>query len=54
MTTSQKKEAMVLLAIRVPRSLLKRLEKLARDASRRSGVSIKLGTIARKVLQEHA
>jgi hypothetical protein len=54
MTTAAKKEAMVFIGVRVPRSLLRRLERLAKAASRRAGVNVKVGTIARKVLEDHA
>lgn len=52
---ADKKEApMDQLNVRVPSDFLKGLEKKAESMSRKSGVRVSVGTLARKILLENA
>jgi hypothetical protein len=47
-----KRERMVILGLRIPRSLLNRLERRAKKESERSG-TVNVSAVARALLQEH-
>jgi hypothetical protein len=54
-TTTKKKEPMIILGLRVPRSLFERLEKRAIKESARSGTgNANVSAVARALLHEHA
>ena len=45
---------MAYLGLRVPKSLLAKLERLARRQSERTGMTVNVSAVARSLLQEHA
>ena len=54
-TTNKKKEPMIILGLRIPRSLFDRLEKRALKESERSGTgTANVSAVARALLHEHA
>ena len=53
-TKKPKKEAMGLVGVRVPMSVLQRLEKRAAEMSRKTRINVTVGALVRSILEEHA
>ena len=53
MTTTKKKEPMIHLGLRIPRSIFNRLARRARREGARSA-TVNVSAIVRAILQEHA
>lgn len=49
-----KKERMIYLGLRIPRKLMEKLEKLAERQSSRTGMTVNVSAVARKLLHGRA